>query len=75
MVTGALFLVVKRPEREANHSPASSAEVKNTWICNSTHPYVFMALSTGYALMVWYLVKNGNNFTLFTFTFNRFILW
>jgi hypothetical protein len=29
MDTGAPFPEVKRPGREANHSPASSAEVKN----------------------------------------------
>jgi len=34
---GGYFTVVKRPEREVNHSPASSAEGKNGWICNSTH--------------------------------------
>jgi hypothetical protein len=27
-VPGALFLGIKRPEREADHSPSSSAEVK-----------------------------------------------
>jgi hypothetical protein len=30
-VPGALSLGVKRPEREADHSPPSSAEVKNEW--------------------------------------------
>jgi len=30
------------------NSPSSSAEVKNTWNCTSTPPYV---------LRVWYLVK------------------
>jgi hypothetical protein len=29
MVTGGSFLVSKRPGREADHSPSSSAEVKN----------------------------------------------
>jgi hypothetical protein len=29
--TGTLFLEVKRPGREADHVPPSSAEVKNTW--------------------------------------------
>jgi hypothetical protein len=32
-----------RPGSEADHSPPSSAEVKNTWIYTSTLPYVFMA--------------------------------
>jgi hypothetical protein len=34
---------VKRPKREADHSPPTSAEVKKTWIYTSTPPYVFMA--------------------------------
>jgi hypothetical protein len=37
-VTGALSLGVKRPGREANRSPLSSAEVKNAWSCTSTLP-------------------------------------
>jgi hypothetical protein len=41
-VPGALFLGVKRPGREADHSP-TSAEVKKTWIYTSTPPYTFMA--------------------------------
>jgi hypothetical protein len=32
------FPGVKRPGRESDHSPTSSAEVKNEWICTSTHP-------------------------------------
>jgi len=38
---------VKRPGREADHSPPSDAEV-NAWSYTSTPPYVFMA---------WCLVK------------------
>jgi hypothetical protein len=34
---------VKRPEREADHSPPTSAEVKIMWIYKPTPPYVFMA--------------------------------
>jgi hypothetical protein len=34
--TGGSFLGVKRPGREDDHSPASSAEVKNTWSYAST---------------------------------------
>jgi hypothetical protein len=58
-VPGALSLGVKRPGREADHSPPSSAEVKNAWSCISTPQYVFMA---------WCLVKHRDNFT-FTFYF------
>jgi hypothetical protein len=32
---------IKRPGREANHSPPSSAEVKNAWNYTSTPKYVF----------------------------------
>jgi hypothetical protein len=34
---------IKRPVREADHSPPSSAEVKNAWNYTSTLLYVFMA--------------------------------
>jgi hypothetical protein len=36
MGTGGSFLGVKRPGREADHSPSSSAEVKNAWSYTST---------------------------------------
>jgi hypothetical protein len=35
---GALSLVVKRPGREADHSPPSSVELKNAWGYTSTPP-------------------------------------
>jgi hypothetical protein len=37
-VPGALSLGVKRPGREADHSPPPSAEIKNVWSYNSTTP-------------------------------------
>jgi hypothetical protein len=37
------FQGVKRPGREADHSPPTSAEVKKMWIYTSTTPYAFMA--------------------------------
>jgi hypothetical protein len=37
-VPGALSLGVKRPGREAHHSPPFSAEVKNAWSYTSTSP-------------------------------------
>jgi hypothetical protein len=40
---GAFSPGIKSPGHEADHSPATSAEVKNMWICTSTHPYIFMA--------------------------------
>jgi len=39
-VPGALSLGVKRPGRETDHSPPSSAEVKNAWSYTSTYKYV-----------------------------------
>jgi hypothetical protein len=35
-VPGALSLKVKQLEREVDHSPPSSAEIKNAWSCTST---------------------------------------
>jgi hypothetical protein len=43
MGTGGSFPGVKRPGREADHSPPTSAEVNKMWIYTSTPPYVFMA--------------------------------
>jgi hypothetical protein len=40
--TGALSLGLKRPVREADHSPPTSAEVKKMWIYTSIPPYAFM---------------------------------
>jgi hypothetical protein len=40
---GAFSPGVKQPGREADHSPATSAEIKKTRIYTSTSPYVFMA--------------------------------
>jgi hypothetical protein len=48
-VREALSLGVKRPGREADHSPPPSAEVKNAWSYTSTPHYAFMA---------WCLVKH-----------------
>jgi hypothetical protein len=49
MGTRDFSLGVKRPGREADHSPSSSAEVKNAWNYISTPQYVLMA---------WCLVKH-----------------
>jgi hypothetical protein len=37
-LTGALSLGVKRPGLQVDHSPPSSAEIKNAWSYTSTHP-------------------------------------
>jgi hypothetical protein len=43
MGTRGSFSGEKRPGREADHSPPSSAEAKNAWSYTSTPPYAFMA--------------------------------
>jgi len=40
-VSGAISLGVKPPGSEADHSPPSSAEVKNAWSYTSTSPIRF----------------------------------
>jgi hypothetical protein len=60
-VTGAISLGVKRPGREAYHSPPSSAEVKDAWSYTSTPPI-------GLHGVVLILKKHWDNFT-FTFTY------
>jgi hypothetical protein len=59
-VPGDLSLRVKWPEGKTDHSPPSSAEVKNAWRYTSTPQYVFMS---------WCLVKHRDNFTLLYFYF------
>jgi hypothetical protein len=56
----ALSPRLKWPEREADHSPPSSADIKNAWSYTSTPPHVFTA---------WCVMKHRGNFT-FTDTFN-----
>jgi hypothetical protein len=42
-ILGALSLEVKWPGHEAEQSPSTGAEIKNTSIFTFTPPYVFMA--------------------------------
>jgi hypothetical protein len=58
-VPGSLSLEVKQPGREADHSPPSSAEVKNVCTIPPLHLYVFMS---------WCFVKHRDNFTFIFFT-------
>jgi hypothetical protein len=60
-VPGVVSVGIKRPAREADHSPPSSAEVKNAWSYTSTPQYVFMT---------WYLVKNRDNFTFYIYLYH-----
>jgi hypothetical protein len=42
-VPGEISSRIRRPGREADHSPLTSAKLKNIWIYTSTPPYIFMA--------------------------------
>jgi hypothetical protein len=48
-VPGALYLGIKRPGREADHSPPSSAEVKNAWRYTCTPPIRLNGVVISYA--------------------------
>lgn len=54
--TGGLFPSIKKPDREANHSPAFSAEVRSSWKYTYTSPLrlhgVVLYKSTGTTLIV-----------------------
>jgi hypothetical protein len=49
MGTGSFSPALKWPEREADHSPPSSVEVKNVWSRTFIPEYLFM---------VWCLIKH-----------------
>jgi hypothetical protein len=57
MGTGALFPGVKRPGRETDHSPTTSAEITKIWIYTST-PHTSLRRSA-------WLVKHRANFTFY----------
>jgi len=42
---GAVILAVKRPGREADHSPPSSAEVKHKWSNTSVPPILLHGMA------------------------------
>jgi hypothetical protein len=54
-VAGALSLGIKWPEREADHSPQSSVEVKDSWSYTSTLPIRLHGVVLSY--------KHRDNFT------------
>jgi hypothetical protein len=65
MIFFTASLEVKRPDREADHSPPSSAEIMNAWSYTCTRQYAFIA---------WCLVKHRENFTFYLFfTFTQLI--
>jgi hypothetical protein len=54
------------PGHEADHSFLSGTEVRNTWNYTSIpHPSSLcgVQLNTGYAFMMWYLVKHRDYFS------------
>jgi hypothetical protein len=61
-IAGVLSLGVKRPRREADHSPPSSAEITMYGAILPLPLDVFMA---------WCIVKHRDKFT-FTFTFTKY---
>jgi hypothetical protein len=72
VVPGALSLEVKRPRREAYHSPPASAEVKKMWIYTSTPPCAFMALMLNYLSTGTTLpVPLVNLYSLATYTYSH----
>jgi hypothetical protein len=52
---------VKRPGREADHSPHSSAEAKNAWSYTFIPQYAFMTM--------WSVIAQGQLYIYFKFTF------
>jgi hypothetical protein len=58
--TRGSFPWLKRPGREADHSPPSSAEVKNAWSYTSTPHYAFIA---------WCLVKTQGQLYLYIYLY------
>jgi hypothetical protein len=65
MGTRSSFPGVKRPGREADHSPPSNSEVKNAWSCTSAPQYVFMVwcLMKQWIHLHGVIVKHRDNFT------------
>jgi hypothetical protein len=55
---GALSLGVKLPGREADHSPPSTAEIKNSWSYTTTPQHTFM---------LWSSVKTQGHLYLLSF--------
>lgn len=46
----------KRPEREADKSPTSGAEIKNSWNRTSTFPYIFMLCLIKLAIILTFYI-------------------
>jgi hypothetical protein len=61
--TGALFLGIKQPGREADHSPPFSVEIKNAWSYISTPPIRL------YGVVLSYKEQNRDNFTFYLYIY------
>ena len=48
-----LYLWIKRPRRDADHSPPCSAEVRSAWLCASTRPCHWMKQVKNFAFQVY----------------------
>ena len=72
LIPGALSSGLERPESEADHSPPSSAAVKNAWRCTSTPPCISMAchLMKHNHSSLWY----GALLCMDIFTFHPYLL-
>jgi hypothetical protein len=69
---------VKRQEREADHSPPTSAEIKKVWIYTSTPLYVFMAyclISLLYPFTLIYRDHHIHPSTISTWVFLSYLLY
>jgi len=63
-VPTGILLGAKRPKRQADHSPHSLIEVRNTWSCVTASLYVFMAVLS-YPYGPFYCYPNYMNYEHF----------
>jgi hypothetical protein len=62
---GLLHLGIKQLRCEVDHSPLSSAKIKNVWSYTFFSPNVFIA---------WCLIKHGDNITFVIYVRGKFLL-
>jgi hypothetical protein len=66
---GALTLRVKRPDHEADHSPPSSAKVKNSWSYISSSPIRLHGVALSYKNR-----KHRRNFNFYLLNVNKYVV-
>jgi hypothetical protein len=54
-------LWVKQIHHEAGHSPLTTATVKETWVCTSISPYIFIAQCILCTMIILPLIMINNN--------------